>query len=616
MFLISSSACSYIFFFEKQNIRNANYTTIHIFVLFLPSMQRQTILKMVIGCVILISALLYSESTNDKISNIIFIKKANIYIRNSSYQISYKINFSHFISNVHTLKNAYEDLNFLCVNTPNNEECVYYSKILKYHTNNMQNGLEVLNSTLSRNKRAILLLCFSIPSIIIAIIAIVAACFAYAKVISLENTIVNMQRDESFNRNLTRDHFTISNSTLQVMMYTYADIFENMNVMLDKLNRIENKSDNQKKISIIMQTVSKILDEHYRFINVIKDISLTKSPEHIINLIGMDEIVENLKTIRGNISGNNILLLDDASNCSIAQMLSVSNFKMLYKHNTLTMNIFLPVIEKNPQALFKPIPIPYIKNNNTNMLYISNNYILYNADGNQTNSVSTKYVDGCKSISNDKLLCDIWNQTADTFVDTCAITKFIDPLNENHCGHLNFVNNSSIIQIDDKTFYFFIFSPEKLYVTFGNGTKKTIKLEKSVLLSFYDEFNFIFMNKTTVLKGDIYGTLTKNIVFEDNIPTLDVKTLFIFNNTNKNATEMILASLPDIQNITHKLNTLYERSNIPIEKKTANNPFFSNIFTKINDIINYCILILMGFIIGICIILILLIILKLINKCN
>lgn len=148
--------------------------------------------------------------------------------------------------------------------------------------------------------------------------------------------------------------------------------------------------------------------------------------------------------------------------------------------------------------LYKPIPIPTIKNNMIQIIR-TNKTIIVDNFFEELLTITNKDLEKCTERDTHHVVCRFVDMAIEP-IDKCIWNSF--PLKKQQtpavttlCDYENLDHKNYVTKINPYTFFFFIATPETITIVYLNKTVCSIELNESMLLKFEETEKFFFQNK-------------------------------------------------------------------------------------------------------------------------
>lgn len=345
-------------------------------------------------------------------NEMIFTLEKNVSLIESYYNLNYHLNISHFFENLEKIQKCYGELEAACHLLPIPHDCMIKLALIYNERNQIKADLWMIEKM--RKKRAIGPIIKRTSSNILKIITIENLPFN-------KKTIRALNQMDEFDKKLTKIQLDISKEGTEIFKNAFANFSTEINWLNKKVEEINNGTTSDSITTQILQAVYAILSQLNLFIYQIKEIVNDHSLFEITRIIGVNRIRDDVKRIKNIISKDKDIPIDISLH-NIHKLLKLCKIETKLYNETVHINISVPIIKRKLFMLYKPIPIPTIKNNMVQIIR-TNKTIIVDNFFEELLTITNKDLEKCTEKDTHHVVCRFVDMAIEP-IDKCIWNSF------------------------------------------------------------------------------------------------------------------------------------------------------------------------------------------------
>lgn len=516
------------------------------------------ILTIILLCLAAVCSFHSSSEMHDP-TGIRYIDRGNISFTHSIWKINYSLSLDDFMAQSEQLKKCKHKIIELCDKLNSENNCNYFIRFIKTNERILEYDFEKIQLKTKRSKR---------------FLTIIALVYVWIK-----NWITNdninqeiidyLQSIDQENRDIVKDHITISNDTLNIHKRAFHKIIHAINHLHEDIRRLEKaKTSDALKINLsnTIQTATIIFLNHYQLMSTLTKILMNDKNANLLEIIDESIFKTNLLNIVKKLGENQALPANISNPLSILQITDVA---IHVAGTDISIEIKIPIVNEDPYEYYQIIGIPYRHNDKMLLIDSLSQNIIVNRGKNEYTLISDSDLGKCKIINERLKLCQL---RTFFFTDlSCEFDAFANN-NTQNCKKREIPPKSYIMRLTPNSFMIIPFVKTQVMVSCADNSTTIYTVETNFQVEvqsgcsiqnedFRYEINSEFSENITIaLANQTFNNLNFN------------ETIYLPENNNNNNTLSIEEFDSEFRNATAKLIELYlSASKTPARIIVSNN---------------------------------------------
>lgn len=344
-------------------------------------------------CLITTIALTVTEHSR----GIVITHKGEILNSFTKWHLNYNISITEFMKQSDQLKMCKEHINNLCSQIENKNSCVYFQRFMDTNEHALSKQLEKVKSLSKRSKRFLTL---------IMLIYTWIRDWLADDVINQE-IVDRLQKADQANKNLTLDHISISNKTLQIHKQGFNKINKNIQGLRNQLTLIEQiqqKTTLELELANTIQLANLIYLNHFQRMETLTKILMNDRSANLLEIIDENILLSNLDMISKEL-GKSHSIPKSISKGDLEEFLQICAVQVKISDSNIYIKISIPIINNNRYDHFQLTPIPIRQNNRMIIVDKISDHVLINKNKTEYLLLSNTELEKCKHIEVDLKVC-------------------------------------------------------------------------------------------------------------------------------------------------------------------------------------------------------------------
>lgn len=478
-----------------------------------------------------------------------FVERYDINHAVSKWTIHYVIEINDFMTHSIELNNCKTKIKKICERLRDEPNCLYYDAFISTNERFVKREIDNIKSMTRRFRR-------SLTGILLK--------EAYDWIEQLlsddgvdQDIIDQLQRVDKKNRDIVKHHISIMNSTLVInkqAFHTMIAHLEKLEGEIELVAKIQSKELLRIHLSNVIQYSNLILLQFYRLVSSFTRILNHDPTVNILDLIGDDIFLMNLKNIESKL-GEKRSLPFTVSNETLFEFIRVGDVTITMSMDHINIVVTIPILDETTYKHYQIMPLPFKRNDS---IYIHDsvaNNIFVDMNDYSYALISNHDLDSCRLLDVGTLICPI--RSPILFGPGCEIDSF--RFNESEdCVSKKITNRNYIVRLNTNLFYIVPLIDTQVYIECENGTRETLLVNDTREVIIGNDCAF----RTEDLEYSIEGEIVENVTisfsrnFSYSLRSEEDIHISTFNNT-----VFIEEVDSSFENITKRLLSLYEQAN-------------------------------------------------------